>query len=169
MTAESVWDDPEIQPSGDFVKFENPGDTVTGRITLIGKKRWDDGNVSPQLDLVDGNGESKTVTAGQIRLQTALREQRPEVGDTITITYTSMEKRAGGKTLKHFDVTVNGGSVGAATPSEPKFNTAGGVQTYPGASPELAERLLQELASQEKAAGLIGLAPEVRVTLGYPA
>jgi hypothetical protein len=168
MTAESVWDDPEIQPSGDFVKFENPGDTVTGRITLIGKKRWDDGNVSPQLDLVDGNGESKTVTAGQVRLQAALREQRPEVGDTITITYTSMEKRAGGKTLKHFDVTVNGG--GGATPgSVPVTRETTGTSIYAGASPELAERLLQELASQEKAAGLIGLAPEVRVTLGYPA
>jgi hypothetical protein len=34
-------------------------------------------------------------------------------GDTITITHTTVEKLAGGKTLKHFDVEIKGAVVTA--------------------------------------------------------
>lgn len=167
MTAESVWDDPELA-AGEYVKFENPGDTISGVITLIGKKRWDDGKVAPQLDIIDEAGESRTITAGQARLQYELREQRPEVGDRIAITFTSVEKRAGGKTLKHFDVTVTRGAVGAGWKSEtPSATTTG--DTYEGASTALAARLASEGKSPEAAAAIIGLDAGVRESLGYPA
>lgn len=28
----SIWDDPAVKPSGDFVKFETVGDAVTGTV-----------------------------------------------------------------------------------------------------------------------------------------
>lgn len=109
----SVWDDEDMKVGGDFIKFDDVGDTVTGRIEAIRKHVWADGSASPQLFLLV-DGEEKTLTAGQIRLKAALAEQRPDVGDTLTVTLTDIEKRAGGKTLKIFDVTVTRAGAGPA-------------------------------------------------------
>jgi len=113
----SIWDDPELRTSSDYVSFENVGDKVAGTIINIKAHRFDDGKVVPQL-LLDVNGEEKTVTAGQVRLKAALAEKRPEPGDAITIELTDIEKRAGGKTLKHFDVQI-GAQAMATTPAAP--------------------------------------------------
>lgn len=115
----SVWDDPELRTGGEFVKFEQPGDQIAGTITAIRKHRFDDGNVVPQIILTADDGEERTLTAGQVRLKAALAEQRPDVGDHITVVYERQEKRAGGKTLKHFAVTVKRGA--AADPGKPPF------------------------------------------------
>lgn len=114
----SIWDNPEMSVGGDYVKFDQVGDTVTGRILVVGMKRWDDGSVAPQLLLDTPEGE-KTLTAGQIRLKAALAEKRPEEGDTLTVTLSDIEKRSGGKTLKHFtvDVTRKGDPAPAAAPA----------------------------------------------------
>ena len=116
----SIWDDPDMKIADDYIKFTDVGDTVTGRIIASRIHRWDDGSASPQL-LLDVNGEEKSLTAGQVRLKAALAEQRPENGDTITITLTDIEKRSGGKTLKHFDVKVvrAGGEAPAAAQAAP--------------------------------------------------
>ena len=112
----SIWDDPEVITTGDYIRFENIGDTVTGAIAAVKKHTFDDGKVVPQIILDTDDGE-KIVTAGQVRLKAALAEKRPGVGDQLTITLSDVEKRAGGKTLKHFDVIVGPASVAAATPA----------------------------------------------------
>lgn len=112
----SVWDDPSMQVGGDYVKFEKIGDSITGTIIEVTAKRWDDGSISPQL-LLDTAEGTKTVTAGQVRLKAALAEQRPEKGDRISITLSDVERRSGGKTLKHFDVTVTRAGAAAAAPA----------------------------------------------------
>ena len=110
----SIWDDPELHVSDDYVKFETPGDTITGTITALRIHRFDDKPV-PQIVIRTPEGHDRTVTGGQARLKALLTEKRPDVGDTITITMTNVEKRAGGKTLKHFDVeVVKGGTAPAA-------------------------------------------------------
>lgn len=119
----SIWDDPDLRMSSDYVSFENVGDSVAGTIINVRAHRFDDGKVVPQL-LLDVDGEEKTVTAGQVRLKAALAEKRPEPGDLITITLTDIEKRAGGKTLKHFDVQI--GAAARATKPASKFAAAGG-------------------------------------------
>ena len=101
----SIWDDPSLQVGGDYVKFENVGDSVSGELLSVGIHKWNDGTVSPQLIIRTEDGE-KTVTAGQIRLKAELAEKKPEAGDLIKITLSDIEKRQGGKTLKHFDVQV---------------------------------------------------------------
>lgn len=109
----SVWDEVTAD-SGDYVKFEKVGDTVVGTITSLGVKTWDDGSKAPQLGLDTDDGP-KTLTAGQIRLKLALAEQRPDVGDRIRVELTDVEKRQGGRTLKHFRVDVQ--RKGAAAPA----------------------------------------------------
>lgn len=116
MTVNDFWSDPEMFQSGDFIKFENVGDTVTGTITAVRKHMFDDGKVVPQIELDTADGP-KTVTAGQIRLKAALAEKRPGVGDQLTITLSEIEKRAGGKTLKHFQVVVGPVAAPAAAPA----------------------------------------------------
>lgn len=112
----SIWDDPELRSSSDYVKFENVGDTVTGAVLSVRAHRFDDGKVVPQilLDTVDGE---RTLTAGQVRLKAMLAEKRPEVGDSLSVTLTNVEKRAGGKTLKDFEVVVQRGAGAAPTPA----------------------------------------------------
>ena len=114
----SVWDDEDMKVGGDFIKFDDINDTVTGTITAIRKHVWADGSASPQLFLMV-DGEEKTLTAGQIRLKAALAEQRPDVGDTLTVTLKDIEKRAGGKTLKIFDVAVTRAGGAPAAPAAP--------------------------------------------------
>jgi hypothetical protein len=101
----SIWDDPELAVVNDYAKFEAIGDTVSGNIIGVFAHRFDDGKVVPKIMLETDDGEI-ALTAGQVRLKAALAEQRPEVGDNLTVTLTEIEKRAGGKTLKHFDVVV---------------------------------------------------------------
>lgn len=118
----SIWDEPEFRDGGEYVKFENVGDTITGTIVAIRAMTWEDGTKSPQI-ILDCEGIERTVTAGQVRLKAALAEKRPEAGDFISITFTSLEKRSGGKTLKHFDVVVNAGVNPKATPAAEPSNS----------------------------------------------
>lgn len=115
----SVWDDPEMRVSSDYASFNEIGDSVSGVVTGVFAHRFDDGKVVPKIMLETNDGEI-ALTAGQVRLKAALAEQRPEVGDTLTVKLTDIEKRAGGKTLKHFDVAVIKGTAlptVAATPT----------------------------------------------------
>jgi hypothetical protein len=111
----SVWDDPEMRVASDYASFNEVGDSVSGVVTGVYAHRFDDGKVVPKIMLDTTNGEI-ALTAGQVRLKAALAEQRPEVGDTLTVKLTEIEKRAGGKTLKHFDVNVAKGA-GAPAPA----------------------------------------------------
>lgn len=147
MTSNDPWDDPDLKIGGEFVKFENVGDTVSGTISVVRKHTFDDGSVSPQILLVTDTGEDRTVTAGQSQLKSKLAALRPTAGDHITITYTQNEKRSGGKTLKHFDVTVNGG---AAAPAQQLVAVGG----------QTAEQ------AAEQAAAIANLTPEQKAALG---
>ena len=71
----SVWDSISID-TGDYVSFVNVGDSVTGVITAISTKTWDDGKTDPQLTIRTDDGE-KTLTAGQVRLKQWLIENKP--------------------------------------------------------------------------------------------
>lgn len=156
MTTESVWDLPEIRSGGDFIKLENVGDTVAGTITAIRAHRFDDGKVVPQILLVTDDGEEKTLSAGQVRLKAELAEKRPEAGDHLTITLTNIEKRAGGRTLKHFQVEIKPGA---------------GQQTAPAAAPVAtpAPTAPAQPDPQALAAALGNLSPEQKAALGIPA
>ena len=144
--SESIWDDADLKSNDDYIKFDKVGDTVTGKILSIRKHVFDDGKAVPQL-LLDVNGEEKTLTAGQVRLKAELSEKRPGVGDVLTVTLSDIEKRSGGKTLKHFDVSLGGTSAPAAAP----------VAEAPAVD------------AQAAAAAIANLTPEQKIALGISA
>lgn len=109
----SVWDDPELRIDTDYVKFENVGDTIVGTIDGIGIHTWDDGRRCPKLFIVDDDGNSRTLTAGQYELKKKLAELRPEVGDRIAIKFVATDKLDGGKTAKRFTVQTKKGEAPA--------------------------------------------------------
>lgn len=116
----SVWDDPEMRTASDYASFNEIGDSVSGVVTGVFAHRFDDGKVVPKIMLDTTDGEI-ALTAGQVRLKAELSEKRPEVGDTLTVTLTEIEKRAGGKTLKHFDVVVVKGGKPAPAAAAPSL------------------------------------------------
>lgn len=145
----SIWDDPELAINNDYITFENKGDTATGTVMRIGVKRWDDGKVCPEILLTDADGNERTLTAGQVKLKALLAEQRPEVGDTITVSLIDIEKRNGGKTLKHFSLDVQRGN----------------GQT---SAPTAASASAQDPQAAAVAAALANLTPEQRAAMGLP-
>lgn len=152
MTA-SVWDDPEIKAGGEFVKLENVGDTVSGTITAVRTHRFDDGKVVPQILLATDDGEERTLTAGQVRLKAELAAQRPEAGDHLKVTLSDIEKRAGGKTLKHFTVEVQrGGGVPATPPAAPAAAPAPAAPAAGAVDPNAAAAALAALSPEQRAA-----------------
>lgn len=114
----SVWDDPEMRTASDYASFSEVGDSVSGVVTGVFAHRFDDGKVVPKIMLDTTDGEI-ALTAGQVRLKAELSEKRPEVGDFLTVTLTEIEKRAGGKTLKHFNVFVVKGGKPAPAAAAP--------------------------------------------------
>ena len=115
MSTDSVWDE---FTSGEYVEFNDPGDTVTGTVTGIGVQEYQ-GKKYPQVNL-DVAGEPRTLTAWNVQLIAKLRELRPEAGDVLTVTYDRTVKIDGGKTMKEFTVT-SGGTAPAASASAPPF------------------------------------------------
>lgn len=117
----SVWDSITVD-NGDYVTFDNVGDSVTGVITGLTTKTWPDGKVDPQLTIKTADGD-KTLTAGQVRLKAWLMETKPVIGDTVWIKLKEIEKRSGGKTMKHFECHLKpagGPAPAAVTKAKPE-------------------------------------------------
>lgn len=104
----SIYDDPDVRVGGDYIKFENVGDGVTGDIVHIGKHSFDDGKTVIKL-IIDTDDGEKTLTASQVQLAQKLQEVRPDIGDRVSIKFTGLENRGGGKTLKLFEVKKKAG------------------------------------------------------------
>lgn len=101
----SIWDDPAVKPTSDYVKFEIVGDAVSGTVLDVSIHTFEDGKRAAKLIIATSDGD-RTLTAGQMQLAAKLAEARPAVGDKLTISFVGVEKRAGGKTLKQFTVAV---------------------------------------------------------------
>ncbi len=133
----SVWDDPAMQVTDDFFSWKDKpvGTNITGRVLSIGIHTWDDGKPCPQF-VLDVDGEEVGLTVSQVGLKRLMAEQRPEVGDTVSVTLTSIEPRPGGKTLKHYDLQV---TRGGAAPAQPATSTPIPAAAAPAAEakPEL--------------------------------
>ena len=67
-------------------------------------------------------------------------------GDTITITMTNVEKRAGGKTLKHFEVEVGKGTAPAPAAAAPAAADPAATLAASGLTPEQIEAAKQLFA-----------------------
>lgn len=119
--------------AADFFKFEKEGDTIAGTITAITEQTWPDGKKDPQLHLATDEGTEIAVTCGQIQLKTKLVAAAPNIGDHVKLTYTHSEARAGGKTLKHFDVQCTPAGGGRPTPAPAAAPAAAAAPSAPQA------------------------------------
>ena len=96
--------------SGDYVRFENPGDQVVGTIKEL--REGADFNKIPCVEAVlevNKDGDEQTLTAGQAMLRRLFDEQRPQVGQKIRVTYTGDETTPKGSTMKVFTLEVKEG------------------------------------------------------------
>lgn len=113
-----IWD--EFTTTGDWITFNEIGDSVVGTVTVVRRGKDFNGNPCPELVIdVDGQGE-KTLTAGQVMLKSALAEQRPGPGDRIAIVYSGVGDAKPGKApAKLFDVTVRRAGQPDPSPTQP--------------------------------------------------
>lgn len=96
--------------SGEYVKFENVGDSVIGVIKQVREGADFKGNPCPELVLEDDEGNERTVSAGQVMLKAALAEKRPSEGDRVRIVYSEVGDAKPGKApAKLFTVDVKPG------------------------------------------------------------
>jgi len=160
----SIWDDPDVKTNEDYVTFDAVGDGVSGVIQHIGKHTFDDGKVAAQLLIRCDDGEERTLTAGQVRLKAALVEQRPMVGDHLKVHLSQIEKRSGGKTLKHFEVAI----VRGGAPAAPSPAAVAPVAAPVAAAPAPAVAAVPAVDPAAAAAALAALSPEQRAALGLP-
>lgn len=110
------WDDPVFN-DGDYVKFNNKGDEVAGTIEEITSYTFPDkededgkvikGNTVPVLKLRVGTEQILTVTAGNAHLKEKLISLKPQVGDSIHITYVDDSPTKFGGKKKMFLVKVS--------------------------------------------------------------
>jgi hypothetical protein len=93
---------------GSYQRWTDPGQQVVGTIVEMGVGSDINGNPCPQLTINTTTGDV-IVTCSQAQLRTKIIEIHKttpmKVGDKIAIIYTENESRAGGKTLKCFDVS----------------------------------------------------------------
>jgi hypothetical protein len=104
----SYWDD--FKSTGSFVKFETPGDTITGDIIALRTGTDFNGNPCPELIIRTDDGEEHTLSAGQALLKSELASQAPQVGDKLFVKYTGEKKLSSGRTAKDFQVAVKTGA-----------------------------------------------------------
>lgn len=164
----SIWDDPDLAVTDNFLRLDAEGDSFEGEISSLGTRTWDDGSKCPELGLVLPDGTEATWTAGQTQAKRKLAELRPEIGDYIRVLYQRQERRAGGKTLKHIDIQLDRGgrAVTAATPSS-GFATGGAAvgataDAGPGGAPagvDPAAWSTLDRSTQVEVLAKMGLAP----------
>lgn len=100
------WDQSDAKPTAAaYMKFDAIGDSVSGVITKLDIRTFNAGSPDERKAVEITFADAPTVTAGQVKLQQALYELRPEPGDHLTITLADIERRAG-KTLKHWSVSI---------------------------------------------------------------
>lgn len=108
-TKENTMQLPKAPTSGAFVSFKEVGDTSDwGVVTDInGNGTTFNGDPCPQV-VLDVKGAVKTVTCGQAQLWSktvaAVEAGTLAVGKAAKFTLTNIERRNGGKTLKHFEI-----------------------------------------------------------------
>lgn len=162
MTA-SVWDDPDLKVNDDYVKLENVGDTISGVITNIQSRRFDDGSMAPQITFIDDRDQmERTWTAGQVQAKRQLAELRPEIGWHFRATLVSVEKRGGGKTLKHIPIEATPGPLPGQATAPTKSAAPAGDPPCPHGVDPAAWQAMTPAQRMQMATALGGVATAAR-------
>lgn len=123
MTTTDDWEDVSV-PSGTFVKWDEPGDSVTGWVVhydpTAGGTTFD-GDVCGVLVLDDiETREMRTVTLDKGALKDAVAAASPVAGLLLRVTFDRMvPKKSGSGEYKGFKVQVNRAVKAPARPVDP--------------------------------------------------
>lgn len=108
----------------DPFKFEKHGDTITGRLVECGETDYNGkaDQMYPVCVFDTGEEKLRSVVATQVLLRKELDEEDPDIGDTVTITYTgdSKDVKPGRSPAKVFTVKVKRSNGSAAPTAEPE-------------------------------------------------
>lgn len=147
----SIYDQMAPPPEkGDFpptFKFEYPGASITGVITAMSIAPAKDGfDASPVLQIQQG-AETWSVFCGPTVLYRELWHKRPQIGQTVTITFTGLDGRTKLFTLDVHDgaapvpqgpppaAVPQGQPAWGAPPAQPPAQPAWGAPSQPAAAP----------------------------------
>lgn len=99
-----TWD--QFDTASNFIRFQNPGESVVGTIKEIRAATDYNGNTVPELVLDTDLGQ-RTLTVVHAMLKVALIAEAPEVGDRIKIVFTGLgTPKAGRHAPKLYTVEV---------------------------------------------------------------
>ena len=87
------WDSMDSSP---YVKWDTIGDTISGTITDISVGQDFNGNPCPVLGITTTEGEGRILSCGQANLKQQMIALKPNVMQTITVTFSSEEKATKG-------------------------------------------------------------------------
>jgi hypothetical protein len=95
-------------PNGAWVKFDNEGDKVVGRILNIREHIFDsDKGPVPIIDLDTGEEEPVSLSCAAVNLRGLMAELAPQAGDRIGVKLIGHERLPGRpQPLKKFDVRI---------------------------------------------------------------
>lgn len=92
---------------GNYFKFKEVGDSITGEIVGIVEGADFKGAPCPVLELETDDGEEVLVTASQVMLRAELADVQPDVGDEVTITFSGLgDPKPGRNPAKLFTIEI---------------------------------------------------------------
>ena len=106
MSTDFDWEPFRDNSDVDIVAFDEPGATVTGKITFLQRLPSKFKPDPVPVLIIETDAGPKKIWASSIGLQRALASQKPQVGDKIRIKFDHEEDTGGGNPLKVFDVAV---------------------------------------------------------------
>jgi hypothetical protein len=104
----SFWDDDELKKAaegGGYHKLEAVGDTVTGTVRKLMKRKFANNDGSERTAVEIEFDDDSKLTAGQVLLLRDLYVMQPTAGEHLTITLADVKKQ-GIKTTKFFRIEV---------------------------------------------------------------
>lgn len=131
----TFWDDPDLAAGGDYLALGQQGDTISGTITGMRRRVFDDGKVAAELFLQTDGGTviggqpvapgDYSFTCGAYAIKKELNLQRPATGDHVKFVRGALEQLKGGRSVGHYEVVVThgpGGGQAAQAPPQAQYS-----------------------------------------------
>jgi hypothetical protein len=123
------YDDPQFR-TGDYMRFENKGDNIAGTVEEVTTFKFDDktdddgnikvGNTVPVLKLRVAKDQLVSVTCSNAHLLERVVATKPQIGDSVDITYVDDTTTKFGGRKKMFLVKVTKAAAPAADVQDPQ-------------------------------------------------
>ena len=116
--SDDFYDDPDLSVvSGDWIKWETPGQTLVGTITERSKGTDFNGNPCAVFSVETADGDTVALSAAQYQIKKEAAAEKWAVGDRIGIEFVREERMDNGNKVKVFEIeTAKAETVSATKP-----------------------------------------------------